>query len=68
MVTISTNDADYQGRALAIMPRDWKEAPQGYVDVDLDDFEKGSLWGKGQDIVLDPFRWLFSQGSRSYPK
>lgn len=45
------------------MPRDWKEAPQGYVDVNLDDFEKGSIWGRGQDIVLDPFKWLFAQVS-----
>lgn len=49
------------GRALAIVPRDWKGAPQGYVDVDEDDFEEGTFWHKAQVDCLKPFRYAQSQ-------
>lgn len=35
------SDAGIQGRHLFLSPRKW--APSGYMDLDLDDFEDGSL-------------------------
>lgn len=38
------------GRNLAVVPRAW--AKRGYLDLDLDDYEKGALLEEMQQIVL----------------
>lgn len=39
------------GRGFAVVPRD-EEAPFGYVDQDVDDYNKGSRLGRLEDIML----------------
>ena len=50
------SDEKVVGRAFAIVPRTWKNAPNGYVDLDQDDFEDGSFMGDAQFAVFKPFR------------
>ena len=38
------------GRNLAVVPRTWAE--RGYLDLNLDDYEKGTLLEEMQQIVL----------------
>ncbi|KAK4552508.1 hypothetical protein LTR86_010352 [Recurvomyces mirabilis] len=50
------------GRALAVFPRSWPEAPRGYVDLDADDLVKaGSFWSKAQEKGLAPAVWGVEQ-------
>lgn len=42
-------DPKVTGRSFAIVPRSF--APRGYIDVDLDDYEEGSLLGKLQGLA-----------------
>lgn len=42
-------DPKVTGRSFAIVPR--SIAPRGYIDVDLDDYEEGSLLGKLQGLA-----------------
>lgn len=48
-------DEKVVGRAFAIVPRSWEGAPNGYIDLDQDDFEDGSWMGKAQQDVFKPF-------------
>lgn len=43
------------GRAFTIVPRDWEGAPNGYMDLDQDDFKEGTLWHWAQAECLKPF-------------
>lgn len=36
---------------------DWEGGPQGYVDIDQDDFKKGTLWHRAQAECLKPFEY-----------
>jgi len=40
-----------QGRALGVVSR--QHAPEGYMDLDLDDYKSGSLYSDWQKIVMD---------------
>jgi len=39
------------GRSLGVVPR--KEAPEGYMDLDHDDYKEGDVFKDWQQIVLD---------------
>jgi hypothetical protein len=45
------------GRAFTIVPRDWEGAPNGYVDLNQDDFKEGTLWHRAQIECLKPFQY-----------
>ena len=49
------------GRALAIVPRNWEGAPNGYLDVNQDDFKEGTLWHRAQIECLKPIEFAISQ-------
>ena len=42
------------------MPRTWEGAPNGYIDLDEDDFDtrKHSWMSKMQEDVLKPVSWI----------
>ncbi|KAK3670231.1 hypothetical protein LTR78_009886 [Recurvomyces mirabilis] len=55
-------DKEVHGRALAVFPRSWPEAPRGYVDLDADDLDKaGSFWAKAQEKGMAPAVWGVEQ-------
>jgi hypothetical protein len=41
----------HTGRGIGVVSR--THAEEGYMDLDLDDFQKGSLYAEWQEIVLD---------------
>jgi hypothetical protein len=48
-------DTNIVGRALGIVPDDWENAPKGFIDMDQDDFAKGSWMRQCQDLCMVPF-------------
>lgn len=51
------------GRALAILPRDWPGAANGFLDLDQDDAEKGTWMDKAQEDALKPVDWIVAHVS-----
>ncbi|KAK5173794.1 uncharacterized protein LTR77_002475 [Saxophila tyrrhenica] len=50
------SDGSIHGRAFGIVPRTWKGAPNGYVDLDQDDFKEGTWMHEKQQNVFKPFK------------
>ena len=50
MISPGTSTKRWKGRNLAVVPRTW--AKRGYLDLNLDDHEKGTLLDEMQQIVL----------------
>ncbi|KXT06194.1 hypothetical protein AC578_1435 [Pseudocercospora eumusae] len=43
-------DPNMNGRSLAIVPRSWDGAPNGYLDIDVDQYEEGSFLSRCADL------------------
>ncbi|KAK3723513.1 hypothetical protein LTR37_001765 [Vermiconidia calcicola] len=59
LLCIVSNDS-IQGRALAIVPRDWEGASNGYVDLNQDDFEDSPWMHRAQEYALKPAKYAMT--------
>ncbi len=55
------SDQKIDGRALAIVPRSWKDGSNGYIDLEQDDFKEGSWMHEAQENVFKPFKLAAQQ-------
>lgn len=62
------SDQKVFGRALAIVPRAWKGAPQGFMDIDQDDFAEGSWMGDTQGLCMAPFASILGHTGQLFPR